>query len=110
VALVADKRYLLSELRKLLWAHPRIENDTVRVRFIGFGAYSLDVELLAQVLTSDWKSFLCVREDIFLRMMDIVKTNGTGLAFPSQTSYVCRDKGLDERAGGNPEAADTSMA
>ena len=98
-------RYLLSELRKLLWAHPRIESETVRVRFIGFGAYSLDVELLAYVLTSDWKTFLPVREDIFLRIMDIVKASGTGFAFPSQTSYFCRDEGLDEVAGQRAEAA-----
>jgi MscS family membrane protein len=97
-------RYLLSELRNLFWAHPRIENDTVRVRFVGFGAYSLDVELFTYVLTSDWRDFLAVREDLFLRIMDIVKTSGTGFAFPSQTSYLCRDQGLEEQASRESEA------
>jgi MscS family membrane protein len=96
-------RYLLSELRRLLWAHPKIEVDSVRVRFVGFGAYSLDVELLAYVLTSDWKSFLSIKEDLFLRLMDIVKTSGTGFAFPSQTSYLCRDKGIEESASQKAE-------
>jgi len=97
-------RYLLSELRKLLWAHPRTENATARVRFVGFGAYSLDIEFFAYVLTSDWKDFLSVREDIFLRLMDIVKMSGTGFAFPSQTSYLRRDEGLDEECGRKAEA------
>jgi MscS family membrane protein len=97
-------RYLLSELRRLLWAHPEIETDTVRLRFVGFGAHSLDVELFAYVLTSDWKTFLAVREDLLLRIMDVVKASGTGFAFPSQTSYLRRDEGLDGKAGEAAEA------
>jgi MscS family membrane protein len=30
--------------------------------------------------------------------MDITKKSGTSFAFPSQTSYLCRDGGLDEEA------------
>ena len=40
-------RFLLSELRTLLWSHPKVETDTARVRFVGFGACSLDVEVFA---------------------------------------------------------------
>ncbi len=96
-------RYLLSELRSLLWSHPKIDTETVRVRFVGFGAYSLDVEVAAYGLTSDWKEFLAIREDIFLRMMDIVKNSGTSFAFPSQTSYLCKDGGLDQEASRKAE-------
>jgi MscS family membrane protein len=96
-------RYLLSELRALLWSHPKIDKESVRVRFVGFGAYSLDVEVAAYVPTSDWKEFLAIREDIFLRMMDITKKSGSSFAFPSQTSYLCRDGGLDEEASRKAE-------
>ena len=96
-------RYLLSELRALLWSHPKIDKNTVRVRFVGFGAYSLDVEVAAYVPTSDWNEFLAIREDIFLRIMDITKQSGSSFAFPSQTSYLCRDGGLDEKASRKAE-------
>ncbi len=89
-------RHVLAELRKLLVAHPRVSDSPARVRFVGFGAHSLDLEVFAYVLTSDWNEFLKVREDIFLRTMDIVRESGTGFAFPSQTLYLGRDGGLDE--------------
>jgi MscS family membrane protein len=93
-------RYILVEIRKLLYAHERVTPDPARIRFVGFGAYSLDLEIFAYVDTSDWNEFLGVREDIYLRIMDIIEASGTGFAFPSQTLYLGRDGGLSaERAG-----------
>jgi len=47
------------------------------------------------VTTSDWGEFLGIREDVLLRVMDIVGQSGTGFAFPSQTLYFGRDGGLN---------------
>jgi len=92
-------RHILVEIRRLLYAHPMVSNDPARIRFIGFGAYSLDLEIFAYVTTADWAEFLGVREDVFLRIMDLVEASGTGFAFPSQTLYIGKDDGLDgERA------------
>jgi len=91
-------RHVLAGLRKLLLAHPRVTPDPARVKFVNFGAYSLDLEVFAYVDTKDWGEFVDIREDIFLRMMDIVRESGTGFAFPSQTTYLGRDTGLDEEA------------
>jgi MscS family membrane protein len=88
-------RYVLAELRKLLLAHPMVSETPARVRFVGFGAHSLDLEIFAYVLVNDWNEFLKIREDILLRMMDIINASGTGFAFPSQTLYLGRDGGLD---------------
>jgi MscS family membrane protein len=88
-------RYLLVEIRKMLYAHPRTLPDPCRIRFINFGAYSLDLELFLFIDTQDWNDFLCVREDIYLRIMDIVESSGAYFAYPSQTLYVARDTGRD---------------
>jgi MscS family membrane protein len=88
-------RYVLTEVRKLLAAHPMIEEIPARARFVALGPHSLDVEIFAYVGTNDWNTFLQVREDFFLRVMDIVAASGTGFAFPSQTLYLGRDGGLD---------------
>ena len=88
-------RYLLVKIRETLLAHPKIDPDLVRVRFVGFGASSLDIELFAYVKTTKRPEFLSVREEIFLQVMDIVNESGTGFAFPSQTLYFGRDSGLD---------------
>jgi len=88
-------RYVLAKLRELLLAHPRITADPARVRFGGFGDCSLNVDVFAYVNTQDWNEFLGIREDLHLRMMDVVADSGTGFAFPSRTLYFARDKGLD---------------
>jgi MscS family membrane protein len=92
-------RYLLARLREILLAHPRVTDDPARVRLVAFGAYSLDLEVFAYVDTFDWDEFLAIREDVYLRFMDAIKEAGTGFAFPSSTTYLGRDDGLDgERA------------
>jgi MscS family membrane protein len=92
-------RYVLVRLREMLLGHPRVHPDPARARFIGFGPSSLDIEVFAYVMTSDWAEFLGIREDILLRIMDVVEQSGTAFAFPSQTLYLGRDHGPDrERA------------
>ena len=79
-------RHLLVKIREALLGHPKIQPESVRVRFVGFGASSLDIELFAYVRTTKRAEFLSVREEIFLQVMDIVNESGTGFAIPPQTS------------------------
>jgi len=88
-------RWVLARLRDLLVAHEMVATETARVRFVGFSESSLDLEIFAYLDTADWNEFLAAREDLYLQMMDIVEQSGTGMAFPSQTSYIGRDSGLD---------------
>ncbi|MEE8212801.1 MAG: mechanosensitive ion channel family protein [Acidiferrobacterales bacterium] len=88
-------RYVLVKMREMLHAHPRIDRDTIRVRFAGHGASSLDIDIRVYALTREWNDFYAIREDIFLRINDIVSAAGTGFAFPSHTLYLGRDNGLD---------------
>ena len=85
-------REVLEKLRRLLVDDPRVDTDSARARFVGFGSSSLDVEVFAYVKTSVWSEFLGVREDLLLRMMDIIERAGTEMAFPSQTLYLARDR------------------
>jgi MscS family membrane protein len=89
-------RYVLAEIRQMLYGHPMVETASSRVRFVRFGASSLDLEIFAYVLTSDYAVFLEVQEDLLLRIMDIVEASGTALAIPSSTAYLARDGGLDK--------------
>ena len=89
-------RYVLAEIRQLLYAHPMVESRSARIRFVRFGGSSLDLEIFSYILTSDYNRFLEVQEDLLLRIMDIIEASGTGIAFPSQTAYLARDRGHDE--------------
>ena len=88
-------RWVLAELRRLLENDPRVVRDPLRVRFVGFGAYTLDIEVNTYIATADFDQFLAIREELFLKMMDIIREGGTGFAFPSQTNYTAPDVGLD---------------
>ncbi len=87
-------RFVVAEIRKLLYSHPKIETQTVRVRLTDIAGSSLNVELLSYVLTRDFNEYAAVREDLLLHIMDVVEDAGGSLALPSQTLYLSRDAGL----------------
>ncbi|WP_242693321.1 mechanosensitive ion channel family protein [Sabulibacter ruber] len=89
-------RYLLVELRSILYAHPKIDPESARVRFVGIGASAFNLEVFSYVMTADYNEFLEIQEDLLLRMMDVVEASGTGFAYPSQTIYLGRDTGKSE--------------
>ncbi len=66
----------------------RIAEEPLRVRFVGFGEYDLKIEINAYALTSAWAEFLEIREDLLLKVMDIVERSGTHLALPTGVRYV----------------------
>jgi len=88
-------RYILAEIRKMLYEHSKVESGSARIRLIGFGNSSLDLEVFAYVLEREYEPFLHVQEDLLLRIMDIIEAGGSGFAFPSQTTYIGKDSGLD---------------
>jgi MscS family membrane protein len=88
-------RFVLSEIRRVLYSHPKIEAKTVRVRLTDISSSAPNVELLSYVLTRDFNEFAAVREDLLLRIMDLVNESGTGLALPAQMLYLGRDSGVE---------------
>ncbi len=85
-------RGLLDALRQLLTIDPRVEPSTSRVRLIRCGPSSLDLEVAAYIMTTDWQKFLEAQEELLLRIMETIEAHGTATAFPSQTLYLGRDK------------------
>jgi MscS family membrane protein len=98
-------RYILVEVRKLLYAHPRVLPDPARIRFVGFGEYSLDLDVFAYVDTGDYGEYLEIAEDLNLRIMDIIKAAGTELAIPARLEYQMDKAPLDEQGIRQAEAS-----
>ena len=92
-------RYVLAKIREMSYGHPRIDTDTVRVRFAGYGASSLDIDIRIYAMTREWNDFFAIQEDVLFRIKDIVERSGTGFAFPSQTLYLGKDQGLEAERG-----------
>ena len=62
------------------------------------------LDVFAFVRCADWNEFMAVKEDLNLRIAEIVRDSGTGFAFPSQTVYLARDRGVDAARGPATEA------
>src|ERR1019366_9750626 len=99
-------RYLLAEVRRMLYEHPKVESDSARIRFASFDNGALSLEIFSYVLTRDFAEFTAIREDLLLRMLEIVEKAGSGFAFPSRTVHFSRDSGLDKE---NTSAAERQV-
>jgi MscS family membrane protein len=97
-------RYVLTEARRLLYQHPKIETASARIRLAALEESWLALEVFSYVLTLDMGEYTAIREDILLRLISIVEDAGTGFAFPSQTIYLSRDHGLDRAKAEQVEA------
>jgi MscS family membrane protein len=83
-----DIERIRDQVWEMLKAHPKIDPDANRIRFNGFGDSSLNFEVFAYFLTSDWNEFLGIQEDVLLKIMNIVEANNTGFAFPTRTLHL----------------------
>jgi len=75
-------------IRELLQSHGAVERESVRVRFLRLGPFSLDVDVFAYLQARDWNHFLEIQERLLFGVTEIVNRAGTSIAFPSQTMYV----------------------
>lgn len=86
-------RYLLVEIRTLLYSHASVNPDPAKVRFGGLNSSAYRIEITAYINAVNVDAAEEVEEDIYLHILDIVEQSGTDFAYPSQTLYMGRDKG-----------------
>jgi MscS family membrane protein len=85
-------RAVVDGIRQLLDEHPSVFRESVRVRFIRLGSFSLDVDVFAYLLARDWNHFLEIQEQLLFAVTKIVDRAGAKIAFPSQTMYVASEQ------------------
>jgi MscS family membrane protein len=87
---------VLDNLRTYLASHPMTDRtDTIRVRFIRLGAFSLDVEIFAYIVAAGWDPFLETQQELLLETMLIVERAGAAIALPSQAVQFAHAAGPD---------------
>jgi len=84
----AQIKQVLKDLRKMIDTHDDIEEENSRVRFIEFGEYAQELELYVYLKTQDFVEYLAYREDVNLRISEIVEAAGVELVIPARTSYI----------------------
>ena len=77
---------VIDDIREMLKSHPAIDLDrTLMVNFLRFGASSIDVMIYTFTKTTVWTEFHAIKEDILIRIAEIIANHGAEIAFPTQT-------------------------
>jgi MscS family membrane protein len=79
---------VISEIRRVLSDQPKIESHTIRVRLMELTASAINVELFCYVLTKNFDEFAAVREEVLLRIMNLVEDSGVNLASTTPKIYL----------------------
>lgn len=86
---VAKMREIIKDVKAMLAKHPEIDtNQTMIVNFNGFGASSLDFFIYTFTKTTDWVKFHEIKQDVLLKVSDVVESHGAEMAFPTRTLYI----------------------
>lgn len=91
---VDQLRAVLNNVQRMLNEHQAVEPDTSRIRVTSFAGSAFKLELWAYIHTSDWTEFTVIRQEIILKIAEIVEAAGTRLAAPTQLTYLYKDSGL----------------
>jgi MscS family membrane protein len=86
-------RFVLDGVQRMLDQHPSIESGTSRIRVADFAGAAFEMELWAYVMTGDWVQFTAVRQDVILKIAEIVEAAGARLAAPTRLTYLTGDAG-----------------
>lgn len=92
---VEQLRFVLDSVQRMLNEHSAIESGTSRLRVIDFAGAAFELELFAYGKTGNWAEFTAIRQDVILKIAEIVKAAGTRFAAPTQLTYLARDAGVD---------------
>jgi len=83
---------IIADVKKMLQSHPDIDTDqTLIVNFNSYASSSLEFFIYTFTKTTNWIRFHEVKQDVLLKIVEIVHAHGADFAFPTTTL-----DGLDE--------------
>lgn len=84
---VAKIRSSIDKIYDMLKNHPKVDKNTIFVKFDEFNDSSLDVFIYFFTSTSVWEEYLEIKQDVNFRILEILENEGVGIAFPSKSLY-----------------------
>ena len=93
---------IVHAVEQMLRSHPEI--DTSRILMVNFNAFapsSLDFFVYTFTKTTDWAHYHKVKQDVLLKILEIIESHGAQAAFPTSTIHV--PEGLSVQPAGNAE-------
>lgn len=88
---------IVEDIKTMLRSHPEIDqNQVVIVNLLSFGPSSLDIMVYTLTRTTAWVRFHEVKQDVMLKIADIVAAHGAEIAFPTRTLHVMPEAALHD--------------
>lgn len=84
----AQLREIVAGLEAAMRAETTFFEDSFMIVVKGFGASSIDIEVMGWFTAGTYDAFVKVRQAVLLRFMEVVEKNGTSFAFPTQTVHL----------------------
>lgn len=82
-------RGIVADIKDMLLKHPDIDTDrVVIVNFDTFAPSSLNILIYCFTKTREWVEFHEIKQDVLLKVIDIVGKHGAECAFPTSTLHV----------------------
>ena len=80
---------IVQKVKDMLLNHPEIDaRKTLIVNFNAFAPSSLDFFVYTYTKTTNWIHFHEIKQDVLLKIMEIVENEGAEMAFPTSTVHV----------------------
>lgn len=77
---------IVAAVKKMLTEHEDIDtNQTLIVNFVSYGASSLDFFIYTFTKTTNWVLFHEIKQDVLLKIVEIVHAHNADFAFPTTT-------------------------
>lgn len=80
---------IIQNVKEMLRAHNEIDStQTLIVNFNSYGSSSLDFFVYTFTKTTDWVKYHEVKQDVLLKILEIIDQEGADIAFPTSTVLV----------------------
>ncbi len=87
---------IVTQVTAMLMAHPEIDTtQTMIVNFNKFSASSVDFFVYTFTKTTNWVDFHQIKQDVLLRVAEIVAANSAEIAFPTSTLHIASEEQFD---------------
>jgi MscS family membrane protein len=99
---------IADDIRAMLDEHEQIDSDaTLIVNFMQYSESSLDYMIYCLTNETRWAAYHAIKEEIMLRIGDIIRSHGAEIAYPTSTLHVAT---LPQPGGEPAEADDDAQA
>ena len=87
---------IVSKIKDMIANHPDIDHKMkLIVNFTTFAPSSLDIFIYTFTITTNWVKFHAVKQDVLLKIINIIEGEGAEVAFPTSTVHLA-DKDILE--------------